>query len=148
VLSRIKYRDELDDAILNMEKEGIITDEERPVIHTLITELLGNEVVANWFSNAWEVRTEVPILLPGEGDNRIDRLLTNDKKAVVVDFKTGEPARTDQQQVVSYMDTLRKMNFVDVEGYLLYIKTGEVVSVPAGKKSKVKGVDGQLGLGI
>jgi ATP-dependent exoDNAse (exonuclease V) beta subunit len=148
VLSRIKYRDELDDAILNMEKEGIITDEERPVIHTLITELLGNEVVANWFSNTWEVRTEVPILLPGEGDNRIDRLLTNDKKAVVVDFKTGEPARADQQQVVSYMDTLRKMNFADVEGYLLYIKTGEVVSVPAGKKSKVKGVDGQLGLGI
>lgn len=148
VLSKIKYQDELDDAIMSMEKEGIITDEERPVIHALITELLGNEVIANWFSSIWVVRTEVPILLPGEGDNRIDRLLTNDKKAVVVDFKTGEPSRADQQQVVSYMDTLRKMSFIEVEGYLLYIKTGEVVSVPAGKKSKVKGVDGQLGLGI
>ena len=148
VLSKIKYQDELDDAIMSMEKDGIITDEERPVIHALITELLGNEVIANWFSSTSVVRTEVPILLPGEGDNRIDRLLTNDKKAVVVDFKTGEPSRADQQQVVSYMDTLRKMNFIEVEGYLLYIKTGEVVSVPAGKKSKVKGVDGQLGLGI
>ncbi len=149
VLSKIKYHHEVDEAILNMEAEGVITADERPVIHTLINELLANETIAHWFSTAWEVRTEVPVLLPGEGDNRIDRLLIKDKKAVVVDFKTGEPSRADQKQVVSYIDTLRKMNFVDVEGYLLYIKTGEVVSVPPGKKSKVKdNKDGQLGLGL
>lgn len=149
ILSKIKYQHEVDEAILNMEAEGVITAGEQPVIHKLINELLANETIAHWFSTAWDVRTEVPILLPGEGDNRIDRLLTKDKKAVVVDFKTGEPSRADQKQVVSYIDTLRKMNFVDVEGYLLYIKTGEVVSVPPGKKSKVKDdPEGQLGLGL
>ncbi len=127
----------------------IVNHRPRPVIHKLINELLANETIAHWFSSSWDVRTEVPILLPGEGDNRIDRLLTKGKKAVVVDFKTGEPSRADQKQVVSYIDTLRKMNFVDVEGYLLYVKTGEVVSVPPGKASKIKkNADGQLGLGL
>ena len=149
VLSKIKYHHELDEAILSMETEGTITADERPVIHKLINELLANETIADWFSSAWEVRTEVPILLPGEGDSRIDRLLTKGKKAVVVDFKTGEPSRADQKQVVSYIETLRQMNFVDVQGYLLYIKTGEVVSVPPGKASKTKkNSDGQLGLGL
>jgi hypothetical protein len=38
---------------------------------------------------------------------------------------------------------------MEVEGYLLYIKTGEVVSVPPGKKTKVKeDKKGQLGLGF
>lgn len=149
ILSRIRYQQEVEDAIMDMEMAGIITAEEKPVIHTLINELLTNVTVASWFSSDWEVKTEIPILLPGEGDNRIDRLLIKDKKAVVVDFKTGEPSRADQQQVVSYINTLRKMNFTEVEGYLLYIKTGEVVSVPPGKQSKVKDKsDGQFDLGF
>ncbi len=149
ILSKIKYHHELDEAIASMEGEGVITSEEKPVVHGLILDLLSNEMVANWFSLDWVVRTEVPILSPGEGDNRIDRLLTKDRKAVVVDFKTGEPSRSDQKQVADYIDTLRQMNFTEVEGYLLYIKSGEVVSVPPGKKSKVKeGKEGQLGLGF
>jgi ATP-dependent exoDNAse (exonuclease V) beta subunit len=149
ILSRIKHHQELDNAIASMEGEGVITSEEKPVIHALIRELLSNEMVAHWFSSDWVVRTEVPILSPGEGDNRIDRLLVKDRKAVVIDFKTGEPSRSDQKQVTDYIDTLRQMNFTEVEGYLLYIKSGEVVSIPPGKKSKVKtGKEGQLGLGF
>lgn len=149
VLSRVRYQHELDEAIANLVMEGIITEEEKPVILRLVSELLANEVIGNWFSTDWQVKTEVPILLPKGGDNRIDRLMIRDKKAVIVDFKTGEPARVDQQQVASYIDTLRKMNFAVVEGYLLYIKTGEVVMVPPGRKSKVKSEDeAQLGLGF
>jgi ATP-dependent helicase/nuclease subunit A len=44
---------------------------------------------------------------------------------------------------------LKKMDFPNVEGYLLYIKTGDVVSVPPGKISKSKKKDEkQLGLGF
>jgi ATP-dependent exoDNAse (exonuclease V) beta subunit len=89
--------------------------------------------VAAWFSPEWEVRTEILILLPDGTENRIDRLLIKDKKAIVVDFKTGEPLKSDQRQVVTYIEILRKMNFIDVEGYLLYIKHKQVVSVTPGK---------------
>jgi ATP-dependent helicase/nuclease subunit A len=73
----------------------------------------------------------------------------NGRKAVIVDFKTGEPDKRDQKQVLEYIDVLRKMNFIEVEGYLLYVRTGELVAVGQRKLKVVKKKDdNQLGLGI
>ena len=56
---------------------------------------------------------------------------------------------TDQKQVQAYMDILRKMNFTEVEGYVLYISGIDVVEVQTGKaKSVKKKDDNQLDLGI
>ena len=149
ILSRIKYRDEIQGTFDQLLMDGVITETEKPEIEILMDELFANHVVAGWFDTKWDVRTEVPILLPGQGDSRMDRLMIHQTKAVVVDFKTGEPARSDAAQVASYMETLRKMNFTEVEGFLFYIKTGEAVAVPPGtaKKSRKKD-DNQLGLGF
>lgn len=149
VLSRIKFADEVNEVIQKIVFEGLITKEERPIIEKLVEELLSNPTIASWFTRDWDVRTEVPILIPGGGDNRIDRLMLKNGKATVVDFKTGEHKSEDQKQVAEYMEILKKMNFTDVEGYLLYIKNGDVVSVPPGKVSKGKKNDEkQLGLGF
>ncbi|MCW5911572.1 MAG: UvrD-helicase domain-containing protein [Cyclobacteriaceae bacterium] len=147
IFSRIRYRAELDETFTALQHAGIINEQEKPVIRQLVDELLTNETIAAWFDTHWEVRTEVPVLLPGGEESRIDRLMMHDRQAVVVDFKTGNPAKTDLQQVNGYLDTLRKMNFQEVKGYLLYIKTGEVVQVPPGKPGKSGKQDkSQLGL--
>jgi len=147
ILSRIKYADEIEDALERTIVEGLITQEERPEVHEQLLTLLNIPTVANWFSPEWEVRTEVPILLPEGTENRIDRLLIKGKKVIIVDFKTGEPLKSDQRQVLTYMEILRKMNFIDVEGFLLYIRRGEVISVPPGKvKTAKKKDENQLGL--
>lgn len=73
--------------------------------------------------------------------------MTKGQQAVVVDFKTGYPTKSDSQQVNSYLDVLHKMNFKEVKGYLLYTKTGEVVQIPQGKPIKsTKQSKNQLGL--
>ena len=108
-----------------------------------------NEKVRSWFSGDWEVRTEVPILLPGGAESRVDRLLVAGKKAVVIDFKTGEPIRADQKQVADYLETVRRMNFVELEGYLLYVRTGEIIAVaPSKTRISKKKDDNQLYLGL
>ena len=135
ILSRIKYSRDLQTVVEQMLLEGIITIDERDPIVNQIEELFKLPQVSRWFDNDWDIRTEIPILLPDGTENRIDRLMIKDKKAVVVDFKTGNPQKSDQPQVLMYMDILRKMNFVDVEGYLLYIKTKQVASV---SREKVK----------
>lgn len=147
IFSRIHYRDELDETFVALQHSGIINEQEKPVIRELVDELFANETVAAWFDKTWEVRTEVPVLLPGGEESRIDRLMIKDKQAVVVDFKTGNSTKTDIQQVNGYLETLRKMNFQEVSGYLLYIRTGEVVQVPSGKPTKAgKQNKSQLGL--
>ncbi|HEY5915871.1 MAG TPA: Dna2/Cas4 domain-containing protein, partial [Chryseolinea sp.] len=129
--------------------EGLITNDQKEIINDQLRELLTNAQVGSWFDPSWDVRTEIPILLPSGTENRIDRLMLKDRKAVVVDFKTGIHSKADQKQVRDYIDVLRKMNFIDVEGYVLYIRTKEVVSVVQGKIKSIKVKDeNQLGLGF
>jgi hypothetical protein len=55
----------------------------------------------------------------------------------------------DQEQVLAYMNILKQMHFAEVSGYVLYVRTGDVVEVKSGKAKGVKKKDeGQLGLGI
>jgi ATP-dependent exoDNAse (exonuclease V) beta subunit len=151
VLSRMHYADEVGtmlDAILH---EGLISESERSPLEFQLKDLLKNPRIAHWFSRDWVVRTEVPILLPGGEENRIDRLLVKDRSVIVVDFKTGGRKKTDEKQVLQYIEILRQMNYADVGGYLLYLRDVEIVEVKAGTKprlvQKAKHKD-QLDLGL
>jgi ATP-dependent helicase/nuclease subunit A len=137
VLSRMRYADEIENRLDEIILEGLITAQEKTVLYNQLVELLAISEVGLWFSRQWKVQTEVPILLPGGGESRLDRLIWQDKKAIVIDFKTGEQKKGDNQQVLEYMDTLRQMNFLDVDGYLLYLRDKQVVEVKTGGKQKV-----------
>ncbi|MEJ1238535.1 UvrD-helicase domain-containing protein [Chryseolinea sp. T2] len=150
VLSRIRYASEMHDVIAKLVIEGFISHDQATDLLPALDELFSLPKVASWFTDDWEVRTESPILLPSGAENRIDRLLLKNRQAIVIDFKTGSPSRHDQQQVQEYVDVLRKMNYVDVEGYLLYLKSKEIVQVQNGKPkaaTKIKDQN-QLGLGF
>lgn len=151
VLSRMKYADELDSTLKQILLDGLITESEMESTRLQLSELLSNAEVSSWFSREWKVQTEVPIILPGGDESRLDRLIYNGKRAVVIDFKTGELRRGDNQQVLAYQDILRKMNFTDVRGYLLYLRNSQLVEVRSGVKEKIvkktKDKD-QLSLGI
>lgn len=137
VLSRMRYSDELEIMLQQIVREGLVSDEEQEGLRNQLGALLSNPGIAKWFSRDWEVRTEVPIILPGGQENRIDRLLTRNKKAIVVDFKTGNRKKTDEKQVMEYITILRQMNYVEVEGYLLYLGENAITEVMAGGKPKL-----------
>ncbi|MBL7856684.1 MAG: UvrD-helicase domain-containing protein [Cyclobacteriaceae bacterium] len=148
VLSRIRYADEIPDILSKIVREGLIIHTEMEDLRALLNELMEDKQVASWFAPEWDVRTEVPILLPGGMENRIDRLMMKDRRAVLVDFKTGEKKKRDHEQVLAYMAILRNMNFLNVEGYLLYLRTKEVVEVRAGGKQKIRAMKDERQLGI
>jgi ATP-dependent helicase/nuclease subunit A len=149
VLSRIRTENEIPAVLDKLIFEGTISSLERESLLAQVHRLMENTRIRLWFRQGWDVRTEVPILLPGGSENRIDRLMLDDRKAVIVDFKTGTPTKADQKQVLEYMDILRKMNFFEIEGFLLYTRTGEVVSVTPQKTKVVRRKDdSQLDLGI
>jgi ATP-dependent exoDNAse (exonuclease V) beta subunit len=137
VLSRMRYSDELPAMLDRIVQEGFIASSEKTSLAGQLTDLLQNEKIASWFTRDWEVRTEVPILLPGGGQNRIDRLLTKHKTAVVIDFKTGARKKTDEKQVLDYMEILRLMNYTQVQGYLLYLAESAVAEVASGGRPKL-----------
>ena len=150
VLSRIRYADEIAETMKHIVAEGLITESEKEPLLAQLEVLFSQQQIKDWFSNSWQVRTEVPVLLPEGDESRIDRLMVKDTKAIVVDFKTGERSKQDQQQVLDYINILRQMNFTDVEGYVLYLREMEVINVTGQKVkvSKKKEDKDQLGLGF
>ncbi len=61
---------------------------------------------------------------------RPDKLFLTDKKAIVVEFKTGLEERSEHaRQVIEYADLLKEMGYRDVEGHLVYTATRQVVKV-------------------
>ncbi|HEY8935259.1 MAG TPA: UvrD-helicase domain-containing protein [Cyclobacteriaceae bacterium] len=150
VLSRLQYEKDIDTTLNTLAFEGVVTEEERESLRVQLQTLVQLPQVANWFSEKWEVKTEVPILLPGGEENRIDRLMLHEKHAIVVDFKTGEPTRADVRQVLDYMNILRQMNYYQVEGYLLYLRNNEIIPVEINRSRplKKKEDDQQLGLDL
>ena len=137
VLSRIDYSDGMENMLDKTVSEGLVAATDRESLKGKLDEVLRNPKIENWFSREWEVHTEVPILSPDGAENRIDRLLTKDKKAIVIDFKTGHRKKTDEKQVLEYIELLRKMNFTDVEGYLLYLAENAVAEVKPGAKPRL-----------
>lgn len=145
LFAQIKYKSEAERVFNQALQRGIINQEEQTSISNQFYQLLSNPQIATWFEEDWEVKTEAPILIPNGRDVRIDRIMIRNDQAIVIDYKTGEPREEDQEQVHTYMRILFSMNFMKVEGFVLYLNTGEVIPVKAESSKNGKN---QLGLGI
>ncbi len=106
VLSRIRIHADIVPTLNRLVQEGVMTTVERNSLESQLHELLSNPIIREWFEPHWDVRTEVPILLPGGSENRIDRLMLKGKRAVVVDFKTGERKKADEKQAAKLREVM------------------------------------------
>jgi len=150
VLSRAQDVDDVDTVLDRLVMDGLLTRDERQPIREEVNLLLANPQIGHWFAPSWDVRMEVPVLLPNTVmERQVDRLLLKDRKAIVINFHTDDPGKYDTRQLMDYVDALHKMNYIEVEGYLLYLKTGEVVNVsPMRQRVVKKKDDNQLALEI
>jgi len=129
ILSTVIYKHQLQTALIRSVIEGTISEEEKNTLKQKIEKLWQNPMIDDWFSENWQIKTEVPVL-PKTGDlHRLDRVMIKDKKAVVLDYKTGSPTKKDKDQVREYIILLREMGFTDVEGYLLMLESNDLLKV-------------------
>lgn len=146
VFSRIRYGTEVEEVLNQAREEGLINSSEHAAMKQQFERLLQQEQVASWFDSSWEVRTEAPILSPDKADVRVDRIMFKEDRVVVIDYKSGEPRKKDEEQVLSYMSILAEMEYVNIEGYLLYLASGSVVPIKSAVVKKKE--NNQLGLGL
>jgi ATP-dependent exoDNAse (exonuclease V) beta subunit len=129
ILSKI-YRKEQTPAVLTAEEHsGNITAKERQELTIMLEDFWKIDIVNDWFTGDWEIKTEVPVL-PDKGNlKRLDRVMIRENKAIVVDYKTGTKRHSDINQVKNYMGILREMGYGPVDGYILYLTNRELIEV-------------------
>lgn len=67
------------------------------------------------------IKTEVEILDAEARSFRIDRLVTDRQRTVVIDFKTGLKETSHKNQVMNYVELLHQAGYTAIEAYLVYI---------------------------
>lgn len=131
LLSKVETASDVERAIQCLQREGLVSEpKEIEAIKHLITKRLQDEHVAKWFDGTWQVFAECSIL---ERDstgslvtNRPDRVMRKGDDIVVVDYKFGNFKDEYVAQVQGYMQTLIKMGYKSVSGYLWFVYTGDL----------------------
>ena len=132
VFSTIHTTADIPRALLLLEQEGIIYDRDitRQRLEQLITRRLSDPRVADWFSERWTIYNECNILMPDGRTCRPDRVMTDGRETIVVDFKFARERDGYYDQVCSYMSLLTEMGMPNVKGFLWFVYSNKIVKVP------------------
>ncbi len=124
--------EDIQTAVSQMLSDGTLSPAEAATLRQMIERALSNDVVRGWFGPEWQtVRNENEIIVPEGGQTRRpDRVMINGSRAVVVDYKFGtkEPEKY-RRQIREYLDLLQKMGYTHCEGYIWYVKLGNIEKV-------------------
>ena len=134
IFSTIRTSADIDSALKRLQLEGILYDEEVTAekISSMLRKRLQNARVADWFSDRWMLFNECTILSVENGEvieRRPDRVMTNGKEWVVVDFKFGSPKDEYHNQVREYMQLLVNMGHTNIKGYLWFVYSNKIEEV-------------------
>lgn len=122
VFENIKTEKDISKAIDKLISVGKISPNEKLEIKNKIETIFKDEQVKDWFSDNWAVKNEAEIILTNGKTSRPDRVISNDEKTIVIDYKFGEQEEEKHhKQVKSYMEILKKMENKTVEGFLWYV---------------------------
>ncbi len=109
--------------------DGLITDLEKKKLLVEVEQILSVSEIAELFNLRYFSKTEKEIILPNGEVLRPDRVLIEDKKAIIVDFKTGKYQKKHETQVLQYADVLKSMGYSPVHSKLVYLKDRSVLNV-------------------
>ena len=134
IFSVIRTKDDIGAALHQLESEGIIYDNDITLerISTMLRRRLEHPKVADWFSGRWTLFNECTILSMEDGEvkeHRPDRVMTDGKEWIVVDFKFGRKKDDYPKQVRNYMELLKAMGHTEVKGYLWYVYSNIIEEV-------------------
>ena len=136
VFSCIKTKNDIDTVLRRLEFEGILNDSSLSVsqIRDMLDKRLSDERIAGWFAPHWKLFNECEILSLDKKTgalvkHRPDRVMTDGKKVIIVDFKFGRPKEEYHVQVRTYITLLRSMGYTDVQGFLWFVYTNKTEEV-------------------
>lgn len=136
VLSQIEHTGQIQKVLNRCMTEGIITD--RKMMDVVINRLkkgFTNPKIAQWFQPDNQVFNECSITSISKDTGepitlRPDRVIINDNRITVIDFKFGSPDREHHDQVKAYKELMHAMYpNKQVDGYLWYIYSGKIEEV-------------------
>ncbi len=122
ILSKIKLKNDVDQAIAIAVESGLINLNQKVDVNDVITEILNNEELVDYFCEEYEVLNEKIIIQNDAATIKPDRIVvTPNNEVFLLDYKTGVYKSSHKVQLENYQNVLEKMGFKVVLKTLVYI---------------------------
>ena len=130
IFKSIRYAGDIARAVDQAYRAGLIRLDEREAYVSRVSAYLSEPQAAAWFSSGNRVINERDILFPGGAKARPDRIVEQGGSLLVIDYKFGQKEEGAYlRQVRFYCNTLKKMGYPQVEGYVWYVRLEKIVKV-------------------
>lgn len=117
-------------SLVDAQKEsGTLDEEEAASLLQQVRELFEDEQITALLRRKGQMLSERDVLMPDGELLRPDRVVIDQNKAVIIDFKTGEYYKKHDDQMRAYRRALQEMGYQDVEAHLLYLDKKKIVSL-------------------
>ncbi|MDR0231739.1 MAG: UvrD-helicase domain-containing protein [Dysgonamonadaceae bacterium] len=124
LFSRINTLTDIERAVDQLCFDGLIAPDEKLYYTELVRNTIEKSGNSDWFSGDYQSYNECTILLKENGEvvtRRPDKVLIKDQKAIVIDYKFGEPHAAHQKQMNQYLELMKRMGYQNTEGHVWYI---------------------------
>lgn len=128
-LSRIKSVHDIAAALNSMLAEGLVNNEEYRHLEITLNKIIALPQLAVHFKSGLNVKNECEIISVSGEMFRPDRVILDNKNAVIIDYKTGEEKAVHKKQIIQYADLLGQMGITVTEKLLVYVEQEKVIQV-------------------
>ena len=129
ILEHVRVPQDLPAAVAREAATGSLAPGQAELIGAHLAQLLAKPGLAPFFHDGAEVYTEATLLDAHGQAHRPDRVVRNGEVLHVLDIKTGAPQERHKDQVRGYMALLAEVEHCPVNGWLLYVREGELLAV-------------------
>lgn len=132
LFSSINTEADIDSQVDRMLSEGLfISRDTAERAGRLAHKAVSSPSVAPWFDGHWKLFNETSVIFRRNGQvmtRRPDRVMTDGKETIVIDFKFGKENEGHRHQVGEYVELLGQMGFENVRGYVWYVYQNKTVT--------------------
>jgi ATP-dependent exoDNAse (exonuclease V) beta subunit len=131
LLSKITAKEMIDEVIEEEIKPEKASKAELIELKQTLNQIVDHPELKQFFDGTDKVLCEQEILIPQGLTLRPDRInISNEGKATILDYKTGQPKIEDKKQLETYVDALNQLGFQKVKSKLVYIdREIEVITI-------------------
>ena len=114
-------------AVRKLVLEGKLPEDQAAATEKRINSLLTLPVIEEWFNPENKVLREAGILMPSGTTRRPDRVIFNEGRTIIVDFKFGEENPHYAKQINQYRNLLSDMGYENIEAFIWYVDNNLIV---------------------
>ncbi|MRX63067.1 UvrD-helicase domain-containing protein [Maribacter luteus] len=121
ILGLIETGDDVSSVFKDLERKGMIANEEIPILKEKITAVTDHSSLKKYFSKGNTIMNEKEIITENGQTLRPDRIVISNGKATIIDYKTGKKNDAYQKQLQSYAQVLEQMGHTVENRIIAYI---------------------------